>query len=156
MTTKLTHSQLAAIIVVEGALANIADAVEGKMPIPAMRVSTLQRLDMGLPQGGATMFYPLDGDGVFLDLHGAVASVFYANNDYDRAAPAIESAVKQAYPKTKQIKDGLHPQKEKYNFRAYEVDVGNGRLALVEFDIPTAAAKQKRFEARIIAQVRKN
>ena len=156
MSSKLTHSQVAATIVVDGALAHVAGAVKGKMPVQGMEVTMLERADLGLTQGGFTLFYPVDSSGVFFDMNGAVASVFFADADYDEALPTIEAAMKRVYPKTKQIKDGLHPRKEKFKYRAYEVDVGNGKLALVEFDIPTSGATKKRFEARVIAQARKN
>ena len=42
--TKLTHSQLAATIVVEGALAQVAGTLKGKMPIPGVEVSMLERI----------------------------------------------------------------------------------------------------------------
>lgn len=154
--SQLTHSQVAATIVVDGALAHIAGNVKSKMPVQGMEVTMLQRADLGLAQGGVTFFYPVDSSGVFFDMNGAVGSVFFADADYDEALSTIETAMKRAYPKVKQIKDGLHPRKEKFNYRAYEVDTGNGSLALVEFDVPTAAAQQKRFEARVIAQARKN
>lgn len=156
MSSKLTHSQIAAAIVVDGALAHVAGNVKGQMPIEGMEVTMLQRADLGLAQGGKTFFYPVDSSGVFFDMNGAVASVFFADADYDEALPTIETAMKRAFPKAKQIKDSAHPRKEKFRYRAYEVDAGNGRLALVEFDVPTAAAPQKRFEARVIAQARKN
>jgi hypothetical protein len=156
MSSKLTHSQLAAVIVVDGALAHIAGAVQGKMPVQGMQVTMLERADLGLTQGGVTFFYPVDSSGVFFDMNGAVASVFFADADYDEALATVEAAMKRAYPKSKQIKDGLHPRKEKFKYRAYEVDAGNGKLALVEFDIPTSNAQQKRFETRVIAQARKN
>jgi len=156
MSSKLTHSQVAAAIVVEGALAHVAGAVKGKMPVQGMAVTMLERADLGLSQGGLTFFYPVDSSGVFFDMHGAVASVFFADADYDEALATIEAAMKRAHPKAKQIKDGPHPRKEKYKYRAYEVDVGNGKLALVEFDVPTSGAQQKRFEARVVAQARKN
>ncbi|MFT3728691.1 MAG: hypothetical protein QM759_12775 [Terricaulis sp.] len=156
MSEKLTHSQVAAKLVVDGALANIAGNVDGKMPMSGRPVTPLQRSDLGLADGGGTLFYQVGGSGVFLDMNGAVASIFFADADYDDALPTIETALKRAYPKAKQIKDGLHPRKEKFKYRAYEVDTGNGKLALVEFDIPTSSAQQKRFEARVVAQARKN
>jgi hypothetical protein len=156
MSQKLTHSQLAATIVVDGALAHIAGTVQGKMPVAGVQLTELERNDVGLPQGGVTFFYKVDKSGVFFDMHNAVARVFFADFDYDKAASTIEAAMKRAFPKTKQLKDGLHPRKEKYNYRAYEVDAGNGKLALVEFDIPTSAARRKRFEARVTGQARKN
>ncbi|MFZ2031991.1 MAG: hypothetical protein WAU68_16890 [Vitreimonas sp.] len=152
----MKHSELAAKLVVDGCLAIIAGNVQGKMPMEGEAVTDLERAELGLRQGGRTVFYPLRESGVFLDLNSTTGSVFFADHDFDRAMPAIDSALKRAYPQAKQLKDSPHPRKKNFRFRSYEVDFGNGRLALVELDSPEASAKRRKFVARVFAHARKN
>ncbi|MBS0385760.1 MAG: hypothetical protein JSS00_10485 [Proteobacteria bacterium] len=152
----MSHSELAAKLVVDGCLAIAAGTVQGRLPIEGMAVTELERAELGLPQGGKTVFYPLRESGVFLDLSGAGASVFFADHDFDRALPALDSALKRAYPSAKQSKDSPHPRKKNHRFRTYEVDFGNGKLALIEVDAPEAAARRRKFVARVVPMMRKN
>jgi hypothetical protein len=151
-----THSEIAAKLVVEGCLGMIAGTVAGRMPITPMVVTELERSDLGLPQGGKTLFYPLSESGVFFDMHQSTGTVFFADHDFDRALPAIEGALKRSYPNARQIKTGPHPRKKAFLFRAYEIDLGKGRIALLEIDAPESSAKRRKFVARVIAQARKN
>jgi hypothetical protein len=156
MAGQLSHSELAAMLVVDGCLAIVAGAVKGKLPVEGMPVTEIERVDLGLRQGGKTAFYPLKESGVFLDLHGTIGSVFFADQDFDRALPALDAALKRAYPRVRQHEDSPHPRKKNYRYRSYEVDFGDGRLALVEVDAPEASATKRTFVARIIPMTRKN
>jgi hypothetical protein len=150
-----THSQLAIKLIVEGCLANVAGRVQGKMPMDPVPLTPLQRADIGLPQGGNTVFYPAPPTGVFLDLAGTVATVWYNQADADRAADALDSAVKRAFPKAKQTKDAEHPNDPELRWRVYEIDFGNSRLALMEVEYPARGKPPKKFLARILPQMRK-
>lgn len=156
MANQITHSELAAKLVVDGCLAMIAGAVQGKLPVQGMTVTDLERVQLGLAQGGKTLFYPLKESGVFLDLHGANGSVFFADHDFDRGLPALEAALKRAYPNAKKLKDSPHPRKQHYRYRSYEIDFGNGKLALLEVEAPEKAADKHRFQASVAAMARKN
>jgi hypothetical protein len=155
MASELSHSELAAKIV-EGCIMMVAGDIKGSLPMEGIPLSELERADLGLAQGGRTAFYPLKESGVFLDLNRSTCSVFFADYDFDRALPAVEAALKRAYPGAKQIKDGPHPSLKDYRFRAYEIDLGGGKLALVELDAPGANASKRKFVARVDAQARKN
>lgn len=155
MASELSHSELAAKIV-EGCIMMVAGDIKGSLPMEGIPLSDLERADLGLAQGGRTAFYPLKESGVFLDLNRSTCSVFFADYDFDRALPAVEAALKRAYPRAKQIKDGPHPSLKDYRFRAYEIDLGGGKLALVELDAPGANASKRKFVARVDAQARKN
>ena len=155
MASELSHSELAATIV-EGCITMVAGDMQGALPIEGIPLSDLERADLGLAQGGRTAFYPLKQSGVFLDLNRSTCSVFFADHDFDRALPAVEAALKRAYPRAKQVKDGPHPSLKDYRFRAYEIDLGGGKLALVELDVPGANASQRKFVARVDAQARRN
>ena len=156
MATQISASELAAKLVVEGCLATVAGTVQGKVPVEGMPVTELERADLGLSQGGKTAFYPLGQSGVFLDLSGTSASVFYSGQDFDRALPALDSALKRAYPNAKQTKDTPHPRKKDNRFRSYEIDFGNGKLAVVEVDAAEKAAREHTFVVRIAPMARRN
>jgi hypothetical protein len=151
----LTHSQLATKLLVEGCLANIAGNVQGKMPMAPVPLSELERAEIGLQQGGHTMFYPLDATGVFIDLMGAKATVWFNDADYDRALETFEAAMMRAFPRTRQLKDGASPRDAGTRERTYEVDLGGSRMALVGVEYAKRGAASKRFVARVVAQARK-
>ena len=155
MASQMSHSELAATIV-EGCIAMVAGTVKGTLPMEGIPLTELERADLGLAQGGRTAFYPLTESGVFLDLDRSTCSVFFADHDFDRALPAVEAAVRRSYPQAKQIKDGPHPRLKDYRFRAYEIDLGGGKVALLELDAPEAKASERKFVARVDAQGRKN
>lgn len=149
-----THSQLAAKLVVEGCLAHVAGNVRGAMPIAPIPLTELERADIGLKQGGQTMFYPAPPTGVFFDMSGAKAMVWFTEADSDRALAELETAMKRAYPKLKQLKDEAHPTDQRLRVRAYEVDFGNGRIALVNSEYPHRGAAL--FRTTVLAQARRN
>jgi len=151
----MSHSQLAAKLVVEGALANIAGNVQGKMPIQPVVLTELERSDIKLAQGGTTLFFPLPPTGVFFDMHGPRASVWFTDNDFTRGLETLEAAMKQKFPKTKQLKDSASPTEKNVRQRSFEVDLGNKRLALVEVEHAAANADAKKFIVRVTAQTRK-
>ncbi len=151
-----SHSQVAAKLVAEGCLAHVAGAVQGKMGAQPIVLSELERADAGLSQGGNTMFYPIPPTGVFLDLNGAQATVWFTQGDAGQALSAVESRIKQAYPRTKQLKDEAHPRDPEMRLRALEVDCGNARLALVEIEYPAPGKPANKFLTRVVAQQRRS
>ena len=149
----LSHSQLAATLV-EGCLANAAGAARGAAPIQPAVLTELERADIGLKQGGHTLFYPLPPTGVFVDLAGAAATVWFNQADADRALDAVEQAMKRAFPRTRQLDDIAHPSDRGIRARGYEIDLGNGRMASVVIEYPERGAPPVRFSTRVLAQQR--
>jgi hypothetical protein len=156
MATQISASELAAKLVVEGCLAHVTGTVQGALPVEGAALTELERADLGLAQGGKTIFYALGENGVFLDLAGTNASVFYSDQDFERALPALDVALKRAYPGAKQVKDTQHPRKKDFRFRSYEVDLGQGKLAVLEVDVAERAAREHTFMVRIVPMARKN
>lgn len=149
----MSHSQLATKLVVEGCLAHVAGDVQGKMPVIPIPLTMLERADIGLKQGGQTLFYPLSQTGVFLDLDGATATVWFTSDESDQALGALETAIKRAYPGAKQLKDEPHPTDARLRARSYQVELGNSRMALVQIEYPNKGGVQ--FRARVVGQVRR-
>ena len=153
-TAGLTHSQVA-VMLIDGALAHIAGNVQGKMPMAPVLTTELERATAGLPQGGQTLFYPLSREtGVYMDLSGSVATIWYMNGDYDRALPAIDAVLKSNSRGAKQLKDEAAAS-PKERTRSYEVDLGGGRLAHVIVEYAERGAPRERFLVRVGAQMRK-
>jgi hypothetical protein len=150
-----THSQLAIKLIVEGCLAHVAGSVQGKMPIAPVQLTELERADIGLRQGGRTVFYPLPPTGVFFDMDGSTANVWFNQADADRALDPFEAAMKRAYPRVKQLKDEVHPNDKNLRVRTYEVDFGNSRLAQVIAQYPARGAPPVKFQVAVVAHQRK-
>jgi len=149
---QLTNSKLAAQLV-EGCLAHIGGNLQGKIPIEPIPATELERAGVGLQQGGQTLFYPLGDSGVFIDLNGAVATVWYTNGDYDRGLETLEATLKSTR-KLKQLSDDSAGV-PRHRTRSYEIELGGKRLAHVMVDYAERGAQPERFRVRIIAQVRK-
>jgi hypothetical protein len=152
----LTHSQLAAKLLVEGCLANIAGNVQGKMPVAPVPLTELERADIGLEQGGNTVFYPVLPTGVFFDMHGAKAMVWFMEADSSQALDAFERAMKAKFSRVKQTKDGAHPTEKGMRTREYVVEFENSRrLAAIQAEYPDRGAPGKKFQVHILAQERR-
>lgn len=154
MAAGLTHSQFAAQLVGRSLLYIAGKPLENPSikPVP---VTELERASVGLQQGGQTMFYPLSRDtGVYFDLAGSVATVWYSDNDFDRGVAALDDALKASGFKVKQLKDESAGA-PKQRTRSYEVDLGDRRVAHVVVNYAERGAQPERFLVRVGAQVRK-
>lgn len=154
----LTHAQLVAKIVTEGAIAAIAGQVKGQLPIQPVVLTPAQRAEVGMPPSGHTLFYPIKGemDGVFCEVDGSTTMLWFQGADYDKGIATLDQALKRMYPTTKQVKD--EPNKVDGNFRArtYDVALGNGRMATVETHYPVPGVPVGKFMVSVIAMQRKN
>jgi hypothetical protein len=147
----LTHSQIA-VMLIDGALAHIAGNVQGKMPIKPERIEDIDRAMVGLKQGGQTLLYRVAQDGVFVDLNGQLATIWYVDADFDRALAATDTMLKKY--RGKQMSDEAL-EVPKHRRRVYEVDFGNGRLATVKIDYAERGAQSQRYRVIVAAFARK-
>ncbi|MEZ5959743.1 MAG: hypothetical protein R3C30_04860 [Hyphomonadaceae bacterium] len=148
----LTHSQVA-VMLIDGALAHIAGNARREMPFKGEPVDDLNRAMVGLKKSGQTMLYRVGTDGVFLDLDGPVAMVWFVGGDFDRALGAFEDMAKKNYRVRQMSDEALEAPKQRR--RMFEVDLGNKRLAVVAIDYAERGAEQLRFRAHISALARK-
>jgi hypothetical protein len=147
----LTHSQVA-VMLIDGALAHIAGNVQGQMPMKPEPIGDIDRASVGLKQGGQTLLYRVAQDGVFIDLNGQLATIWFVDADFDRALAATDVMLKKY--RGKQMSDeALEAPKNRR--RVYEVDFGNGRLATVSIDYSERGARQQRYRAIVAAFARK-
>lgn len=150
-----THSELAAKLI-EGTLGAIGGTLRGQLPIVPSVLSDAQRQDLGIEPGeGETLFYQLSKSGVFVDVTGSRATIWFSGADSDRALGAVDSMLKRAYPKAKQAKDEADARDTALRVRTYDVTVGNGKMATVEVSYPAGKQSQK-FVAQVIAMHVKN
>lgn len=150
-TAGLTHSQVA-VMLTDGALAHIAGNVQGKMPMKPESVADIDRASVGLRPGGQTLLYRVAKDGVFVDLTGSLATIWFVDADFDRALAATDALVKKY--RSKQVKDEAL-EVPKHRRRVYEVDFGNGRLATVNVEYAERGADPQRFRVIVAAFARK-
>lgn len=147
----LTHSQVA-VMLIDGALAHIAGNVQGKMPLTPETVTHFDRASVGLKPGGQTLHYRIAEEGVYVDLTGSLAMVWFVGADFDRALAATDTLMKKY--RAKQVKDeALEIPKQRR--RVYEVDLGNGRLATVNVEYAERGAQYERFRTIVAAFARK-
>lgn len=149
---QLTPSKLA-VQLVEGSLAHIAGRTQAQPGILPSPVTDIERASVGLPAGGQTMMYPLGPTGVFIDLSGSVATVWFVGGDFDRGLEEFEAMLKSQ--RAKRLKDEA-AQEPRQRVRTYEVDLGGGRLAHVAVEHAERGAARERFLVRVSAQVRRN
>lgn len=149
---QLTPSKLA-VQLVEGSLAHIAGRTQAQVQILPVQVSDLERASVGLTGVGQTMMYPLGQTGVFIDLSGSVATIWFVGGDFDRGLEAFESMLKSQ--RAKRLKDEASPE-ARQRVRSYEVELGGGRLAHVIVEYAERGAARERFLVRVGAQVRRN
>lgn len=147
----LTHSQVA-VMLIDGALAHIAGNVQGQMPIKPEPIADIDRARVGLKSGGQTVLYRVGKDGVFADLSGSLATIWFVDADFDHALAATDTLMKKY--RSKQVKDEAL-EVPKHRRRVYEVDLGNGRLSTVNIEYAERGAQPQRFRVIVAAFARK-
>lgn len=148
-----SQSQFAAQLV-EGCLAHIAGRPQRELPVAPVTVTALERASVGLTGVGQTLMYPIGGTGVFVDLSGSVATVWFLGGDYELGLERLESMLKASH-RPKQLKDEALAE-PRQRARSFEIDLGGGRLAHVVAEYAERGAHRERFLVRVGAQVRKN
>lgn len=151
MARPLTHSEMAAKLIVEGSLDKIAGKTTEKFAIDGVKLDDDQRRGLGRLPGGSTIFYPIDPNGVFIDFHGAATSVWFQDADSSEALALFEKALKASYPKAVQREDKADPKDPYTRQRLYDVPLNADRAATVDVAYPAPGAEPRGFLARILA-----
>lgn len=154
MSTGLAPSALAATLAVDGALAMIAGKVQGKAPVEGVPLQPEERRKLALSPQGLTVFYAAGEDGVFFDMADDKATIWYNGGDCDQGIGAFENNLKQAYPATKYLGETPNPSDATMRSRGYEVDLGQGRLAVIDATFPASATSKRQFALRVFAKKR--
>lgn len=153
----IKHSELAARIVIEGALTALkGQTPRGQLPVKPEVLTDDEAQRMGLPPGGTVLCYPLGQTPVFFDMEASRMSVWYSGADADRALEVFDKALKQAYPVAKLVIDAEHPQESDLRVRAYDVKLDDGLMTTIEVSYPRANAHKPKFSAIIVGMAIKN
>jgi hypothetical protein len=153
----LTHSELAARLIVEGAVGVIAGTVKGKLPIDPVILTEREASALGVPPGaGAPMLYPIGDSGVFFDVLWSRMAVWYAGADAERAPAVVEAMLKKAYPNAKIGADRDDPDMPGMHLRVFDVPLPDNKLATIEMRFANPGSMQPRFSAQIIVMGVKN
>ncbi len=153
---QVKHSELAARLIVEGAIGAFKGDISGQLPVKPEVLTDREAQDIGLPPGGTTLYYPLGDKGVFFDSAGSRMAVWYSGADADRAPGVLEAELKRRYPNTKQVVDADHPTASGMRMRAYDVKVGDGLLATIEVSYSKPGVRPPKFSATVVGMAIKN
>lgn len=151
-------SELAAKLVVEGALDVIAGKPGSQFPMPGgLALSNARRAELGRPPGGGTVFYALqpgevaEQKGVFVDFQDSATTVWFRGPDSRSALAVLEKAIKGAYPKLKQQSDKPHQTEQGLRHRSYDVALNKERAVVLDVAYPATDKAPDRFVVRIAA-----
>lgn len=153
-----TLGELAAKLVVEGSLDVIANKPGAVFPLPGgLALSDARRAELGRPAGGGTVFYaageldPARERGVFVDFQDSATTVWFRNGDGKSALKILDTALRKAYPKTKQQGDSEHRGQRGARHRSYDVPLSAERAAVIDVAYPSEKNAEDRFVVRITA-----
>jgi hypothetical protein len=89
----LTHIGFASKLAIEGCLPLVEGKAPAKMPVEAAPMDIADRARAGADQDALAVFYPVGDSGVFFQMQGATARIWYNNVDCDGAVEAFERAL---------------------------------------------------------------
>jgi hypothetical protein len=155
---QMSHTELAARLLVDASLDIIAGRPAKPLPVEGAPLSQANRAKLGKPAGGRTMYYSLGKDtGVFMDFSDNETTIWFKGADSLDARRKVEEALSAAYPDYVLRSDQANPQNTNMRHRAYDVPLGNGRIATVDIAYPGPGSIPRGFTARVVAyQVKPN
>lgn len=154
--SKMKHSEVAAKLAIEGAVAAIGGTVRGTIGITPHQLSAADKIDLGIADTGPTLFYGLDDGGVLLQSDGAHTLIWYPNADYDKGLNVLDALVKKHYPQAKQSKDEPHVSEANHRVRTYDIKLPGNHMAIVDAIYATSRVQNPKFMIRVTAMARQN
>ena len=153
---KMKHSEVAAKLAIEGAVAAIGGTVKGTIGIKPQELSPDDKADLAITDNGPALFYELDQGGVVLQSDGAHTVIWYLGADYDKALNVLDALVKKRYPDATQSKDEPHATESNYRLRTYDIKLPGNHLALVDTIYADGRVQNPKFMIRVTAMARQN
>lgn len=153
---RMKHSEVAAKLAIEGAVASIGGTAKGTLGITPRQLSPTDKIDLGIIDTGPTLFFELDQGGVLLQSDGAYTTIWFGGADYDKGINALETLVKKHYPEAKQSKDEPHASEPNLRLRTYDIKLPGNHLAIVDAIYPTGRMQNPKFMIRVTAMARQN
>jgi len=154
--SKMKHSEVAAKLAIEGAVAAIGGTVKGAIGITPYQLSDEDKVDLAITGTGPTLFYGLDQGGVMLQSDGAHTVIWYPNADYDKGVSALDALIKKHYPEAKQAKDEPHVSEPNMRLRTYDIKLPGNHLAVVDAIYASGKVDNPKFMIRVTAMARQN
>jgi hypothetical protein len=152
----MKHSEVAAKLAIEGAVAAIGGTVRGQLGITPKTLGRQEKIDLAMSEQGETLFYPLGDGGVFFHTDGAFTTIWFAGADYNKGLDVLDALVKRNYPDAKQVKDEDHEREPGLRLRTYDIKLPNNHLAIVDTIYPKGPVNDPKFMIRITAMARQN
>jgi hypothetical protein len=153
----MKHSEVAAKLAIEGAVAAIGGTVKGQLGISPRQLSQHDKIDLGMQDIGPTLFYEVDqGGGVLLQSDGAHTTIWYGGGDYDKGINVLDALVKRHYPDAKRSKDEPHATEANLRIRTYDIKLPANHLAIVDAIYPSGRVNNPKFMIRVTAMARQN
>ncbi|MGD9979204.1 MAG: hypothetical protein AB7H66_11125 [Hyphomonadaceae bacterium] len=156
MIGRLKHSEVAAKLAVEGAVAAIGGTVRGELGLTPRVIGSREKVDLGIADEGQTLFYEVGDSGVFFHTDGAFTTIWYAGGDLDNGVKALDAQIKRSYPDAKRVKDEEHETEPGYRSRTYDIRLPQNHLAIVDAVYPSGRARGPKFMIRVTAMARQN
>jgi hypothetical protein len=147
----LTHQDMAIKLVVEGALRIVRGQKPAQMPIEALPLTDEEKEKAGANPKALVVFYPVGDTGVFLQMLGHQARVWFTGADCDGVVAKLEQAINTAYPGSTFNEEKPHMFAPKTNVRLYNVPVDDKRFATVEATYPIDREAKQQFAVRVYA-----
>ena len=152
----MKHSEVAAKLAVDGAVAAIGGSVKGALGLTPRVIGSKEKADLGIADEGQTLFYEVGDGGVFFHTDGAFTTIWFAGGDSGKGIDALDAAVKRAHPDAKRVKDEKHESEPGLRMRTYDIRLPHNHLAVVDAIYPSGPTRSPRFLIRVTAMARQN
>lgn len=160
MSQAATASDLAALILVDGAIASVLEPerMSGQLPFEPRTLAAHEREAAGMTEPGVTLVYKVGAVDVYLDLGGPTATVWFTGGDAAMGLSALEAALKRRYPAATLIDDLPNPADVGMRVRIWGLQSADGaHLAELRATYPprgVTLARREEFLARVYAMRR--
>jgi len=147
----LTHADLAVRLVVDGALRIAHGKTPAQMPVQAVPLNDEEKAKADANPDALVVFYPVGETGVFMQMHGNHARVWYTGADCDGVVAMLEKAINKAYPAATFKDEQPHLSAHGTNVRLYHVPVDPKHFVSVEATYPIDRRVRQQFAVRVHA-----
>lgn len=152
---KLTHSEVAAKLAIEGVVATLEGTVRGQLGITPRELGEREKIDLALSNIGTTLYYELSPtSGVFLHADNAFTTIWYGGMEADAGIRDLDALIKRAYPNAKMVSEGPHATERNFEQRTYDIKLQNDALAVVDAIYPVGRVDNPKFMVRVTAMVK--